>query len=698
MRRRLFRSIAGAALLLAFAAPQALAGTSAGQPFPSNLYTTPDSSQLTGLRVDLPQPNCATNPSDCADVALLDQLDGFNVQPRISIPFSGAIDLSTVSSKTVFLVGPGDHVVGINQAVWEPAPVNTLHVESDELLRQHATYLLVVTTGIHDSAGEALDATDFRRDNFGQTKDDAEKAYRKALLDALPGAMAGGANPSDIAAMSVFTTQSITPISQRIRAQIRASAAPAPNFALGPGGTRTVFPAATLTSILLTRDHPSQFPTPTPTTTFLPTPALSIFPGSVGTLAFGTYASPDYETAAKVIPPYATATGVPAPQATNQVQFTLFEPTGAAPAGGWPVVIFGHGFTDSKDGAPWVVASSFAHAGLATIAINVVGHGFGPNGTYTVSTSAGAPVTFPSGGRAVDQDGNGTFDSTEGVGAVGPLALIGNRDGLRQTVVDLMQLVHVLQAGVDVDGAGSADLSTSRIYYAGQSFGGIYGVQILGLEPDLRGGVPNVPGGSIIEVARLGGFRPLVGLALLGRTPSLYNAAPNPPFFTSFNENEPLRSAPLPSGAVPVLVDTVPGASAIQEGLDRTEWAQNAANPVAYAEHVTAPVIVQFARGDKTVPNPTTTAILRAGNLAGRATLYRNDLAFAANPAATNKNPHTFLTDLANAQRAGVALAAQAQMATFFASDGTVTIDPDGAGSLFETPTSMLPEDLAFIP
>jgi hypothetical protein len=41
---------------------------------------------------------------------------------------------------------------------------------------------------------------------------------------------------------------------------------------------------------------------------------------------------------------------------------------------------------------------------------------------------------------------------------------------------------------------------------------------------------------------------------------------------------------------------------------------------------------------------------------------------------------------------------AQAQIATFFACDGATTIDPDGARPFFETPTSMLPEDLAFIP
>ena len=69
----------------------------AGQPFPTNLDTVSDATQVTGLRVDLAKPDCAARPNDCADVAVLNQLDGFNIQPRISIPFSGAIDLATVS-------------------------------------------------------------------------------------------------------------------------------------------------------------------------------------------------------------------------------------------------------------------------------------------------------------------------------------------------------------------------------------------------------------------------------------------------------------------------------------------------------------------------------------------------------------------------------------------------------------------------
>jgi hypothetical protein len=680
------RIVIAATLLAAFAFVfplSALSATSTGQPFPTNLYTVPDASQITGLRVDLPKPECTTHPSDCADIAVLDTLDGFNIQPRISIPFSGPIDLSTVSSSTIFLVGPGDDVVGINQAVWEPA-TNTLHAESDEQLAQDATYLLVVTNGVHAADGTPIKAT-FRHDlNYGQTKNRATKAYRKALLDALPMALAGGAGPNDIAGASLFTTQSITAVSRKIRAQIQASTPPPATFLLGSGGTRTVFPAATPIS------WNRQVGTSTFSPTTLPTAALFLVPGSVASVAFGSFASPDYETAAKVIPPYGTATATPTPQGTNQIQFTLFVPGGVAPAAGWPVAIFGHGFTDSKNGAPWAVASSLAHAGIATIAINVVGHGFGAAGTYTATTPSG-PVTFPAGGRGIDQDGNGTIDSTEGVNAIGAQSLVAGRDGLRQTVVDIMQLVREIQVGIDVDGAGSADLDASRIYYAGQSFGGIYGTQLLGLEPDIRAGVTNVPGGPIVEIARLSpSFRPLVGISLITRMPSLYNVLPPNASLTNFDENMPLRN-------LPIVTDTVPGASAIQELIDRDEWAQQAGNPAAYAPYITRPVLIQFARGDKTVPNPTASAILRACGCRARATLFRNDLAFAANPAVP-KNPHTFLTNIGVPSVALYAIETQTQLATFLASDGTTTIDPDGPGVFFETPTSTVPEDLAFIP
>ena len=185
----------------------------AGGPFPSNLFTVADPSHNTGLRVNLPFPDCAVRPSDCLGLAVINTLDGFNVQPRLSIPFSGPIDVNTVTSKTVFLVRLGSliggKVVGVNQVVWDP-PTNTLHVESDELLDQHTRYALIVTRKVRDTAGKPVEASQaFVRFlsglPAGQTQTPALKAYRKALLEAVVAAVVARVNPLDIVAVSVFT-------------------------------------------------------------------------------------------------------------------------------------------------------------------------------------------------------------------------------------------------------------------------------------------------------------------------------------------------------------------------------------------------------------------------------------------------------------------------------------------------------------
>jgi len=169
----------------------------------------------------------------------------------------------------------------------------------------------------------------------------------------------------------------------------------------------------------------------------------------------------------------------------------------------------------------------------------------------------------------------------------------------------------------------------------------------------------------------------------------------------NFNDNMPLRNQP------PV-INTVPGAIDIQIVEDRGNWLEQAGDPVAWASFIrksplpggTAKnVIIQFARGDQVVPNPTTTALIRSGDLADRTTLFRNDLAFALG-VGFDKDPHIFLVNLLGSPAAFfTAIQAQTQIAVFFASDGALTIDPDGPGPLFETPINgPLPEDLAFIP
>lgn len=686
-------------------------GDLAGSPFPSDRYTQRDWSNRSFRRVNLPTPDCAVRVSDCEDIAVINGLDGFSTQPRITVPFTGAIDVNSVTSDTVYLLNLGDVLtargfgqkVGINQRLWDPA-TNTLVFEPDELLTEHSRYVLIVTSGVRDARGKPIKRAHLDDDDSDEgarsLRSQGSDEYRRELRDA--SRLHRGAGR--VTAATVFTTQTATSDLANIMRQIKASTPAAASFMVGTAGgaaVRAVFPLAGLQGVQFNRQTGAA---PAFTTGFLPTPALNIMPGAVAQLAYGKFSSPSYLTAGQFIPATPTLSGSPRAQGSNDIIFQLFVPAGPKPAGGWPVAIFGHGFTDSMYGAPWTVGSVFASQGIATLAINVVGHGGGALGTLNVLRTVGAPVSVPAGGRGFDQDGNGAIDSTEGVNAAAPRTIIGSRDGLRQTVIDLMQLVRQVEVGMDIDGDGTPDLNAQRIYYAGQSFGGIYGTKLLGIEPNIKAGVPNVPGGSIAEVARLGAFRFLTAAALATRQPQLLNLPPTPgvpvPFNLNFNENMPLRDLPL-------VINSVPGATAIAQFLDRSEWVQQSGNPVSYAPLIrksplpgsaAKPVIVQFAKGDVTVPNPTTSAILRAGALQDRATFFRNDLAFAASPGVP-KNPHTFLTNIGIAAAAPYAIAAQQQIAAFFASNGALTIDPDGAGPFFETPIALpLPEGLSFIP
>jgi hypothetical protein len=821
--------IAGGAL-----APAALAngteprfdlGDPAGGPFPSNRFTVPDESQITGLRVELPKPDCNDHPSDCDDFDVLNTLDGFNLQPRLSIPFTGPIDLDTVSSQTVFLcklqgaVCPGGNNIGINQVVWDPEE-NALHAESDQFLDQHASYLLVVTTDITDPGGDRIDPDQFQEAlHSGSAYTDELLAAVRSLKDA------PGIPPGHVGAASIFTTESVTAVMEKIRDQL-AAATPAPaDFLLGTSGEpglppqRTVFPFTDVASIAFRRQLTTA-PTFQTVSLDLSADGLNVIEGAVGTIAFGSYRSPDYvdETRGGVIPPVGTRTGTPAVQGTNEVYFNLFLPSGPEPDDGWPVVIAGHGsggggkntgnvpeaiaaklaqhglatiainavgtiafgsyrspdYVDETRGGvippvgtrtgtpavqgtnqvyfnlflpsgpepddgwpvviaghgsggggkntgnvPEAIAAKLAQHGLATIAINAVGTGFGPEGKLIVTKTDTSTVTLPGGGRNIDRNGNGVFDHPAGsipegiyTKPGGPQAIVLIRDGLRQTDADLMQLVREIEVGMDVDGDLARDLDASRIYYLGNSLGGMFGTGFVALDPDVGASELGVAGGPMVEIARLnavGPFRGLLGQLLSSRDPSLVNGGPDPinpnpqqnPF--PFRENLPLRNQP------PVVND-VPGAIAIQEAVERIEWAGQSGDPVAYAPHLrkaplagvpAKPVLYTFAQGDRVLPNTTTATLLRAGALADRTTFFRARDAYSSMTPPITPNAavvHEFLVNLTGAGGAArpFALAAQEAVATFLASDGLVTVNPGGGvGQWFQTPIVLpLPGEL----
>jgi hypothetical protein len=322
---------------------------------------------------------------------------------------------------------------------------------------------------------------------------------------------------------------------------------------------------------------------------------------------------------------------------------------------------------------------------------------------------AGGSLTIPDRGRSYDQDGNNMIGATEGSVAAPPRAwTIGERDGYRQTAIDLMQLVRVIEIGMDVDGDGSWDVDPGRIFHFGNSAGAMHGTMFVALEPSVSVAVESVPGGMAPEHSRWSPVRrPVLGTSLQARAPSLLNSPGItaidgvPVIAPHFNENKPLRN-------LPAVINTIDGAMDIQKAFEMHEWGQESGqNPIVWAPYVrTRPltglyaksVIYQFAKSDQQANNPGTTALLRAGDLAYWTLHYRHDLAFTENPAIP-KNPHQVVVSPThpNAMFRSISRGMQDQIAAFFASGGTLLIHPEPA-RFFEVPVvGPLPEDLNYI-
>lgn len=658
-------------------------------PFPTDFLTVADAQQKTGLRINLPLPDCEAEPSSCAETQPLNLLDGFNLQPRGAVRFSGAVELHSVQKGVYFVwlenitreeqgLRPQGYATQINQLVYEPA-THTAYFKPNEIFDQHRRYLLVVTDEVRDAAGDPVEADPAFVACV--TQPGGEYCTRlAAALGTIPDA-------ARVIAASEFTTLSATAWLESAR---RRLAETPPNFRrAAEGNSVSIRGLASITLRREIRANPPEFDEFT-----VPFPALLL--PNLDRAVFGIYASPDYLTENQTIPGAPTAGEIPAAGTTRDIYFHVLLPRTAPPPGGYPVAIFGHGLGDNRFGAATIVANTLAAAGLATVAINAVGHGGGPGGMVVFTPPAGAATAFSLGGRSVDLNGDGTLDGSEGC-VLFEAEPVGLRDCLRQTALDLMQLARLIREGPDLDGAGGVPLDASRIYYAGQSLGALYGSLLHAVEPQVRAAVLNVGGGSVIDIARTSdAYQGFISHYLSMRNPPLLG--PGDPFEDTF----PLRN-------IGPVVNAVPGAIAVQDLLERAEWTQMPGDPLAYAPHfqrstlpgvAAKPVLVQIARGDQTVPNPQNSAWIAAAGLRDSTQLYRHDLARQAVPT-LRENPHAYLVEIENflGASARIADAAQQQLAGYLASDGVVVRNVNVLVQgffnfpVFETP-EVLPDNL----
>lgn len=660
-------------------------------PFPTDFLTTPDARQRTGLRVNLPLPDCATRSSDCAEITQLNQFDGFSLNARLTLRFTAPIQPETLRENVFiawldpipnrFAVYPAGKLSPVNELVYDPS-TNTAFLKPDEILEGSRRYLIVVTDGVRDAAGDPVQAHEgYEACLAGRIGGDYCLRLKAAVDQTTPRLGA-----RRLVGASLFTALSSTAFLEAARGIVQTTP-PAfrvtgvvPNASLIRGITyrQQVRTAGVRFNDEVLPVQPNQFM-------------------QAGRLNFFAYRSPRFLNAAGIIPTLPTGEPLPAPTTHDEIHGHVWLPSTPAPPGGYPVLLTGHGLGDSRLGMPTVIAS-LNGAGYAVMAISAVGHGFGPESSYLLNLGTSS-AEVPAPGRGVDLDGGGAIDPFEGCVVLGPGTPLVIRDCLRQTAIDYMQLVHAIRLGIDLDGDGRRDLDPGTLHYLGQSLGGMYGTLLLAAEPEVTAAVLNVPPGSGIETGRLASsasFQFVSTIALGLRQPVLLNRGLN------YVDQMPLRYQP-------VSLLTEPGARRIQDFWDRAEWLENLGAPIFYARHLRAAtlpgvgvkrILFQMAIGDGVAANPSTSRLIRAAGMREQTSLYRHDLVRTLVPGAP-ADPHAFLIPLGSPATQAVATAAIGQAFMFLRSgsdrvpENNALVSPlFGGRTIFENPPAELPENL----
>jgi hypothetical protein len=640
--------------------------------FPDNAFAVRDKAQLTGLRIrfrrGLDYPNvggrvrkgCTSKTySICDGFRQLNKLDGFDLQPRVTVPFTGSIRLGSVNDKNFFITTAGGKFAsGLRQLTFDPA-TRMLAGISDKFLKEGTRYRIHVTNGILDGKGKRV------------------KACRSACV-------------------VTFTTQTASRELVRIRKAL--DAAPASKLTFTQNGVNDVFLAAMVAPSvadpingMVRTDQVKADPKAADAFQSSAVPNL-IPPGAAGYFAFGSFMSPRYQFASASghqdratgrtdgeIPPVPTKR-TPKPLGADRIGAIVVTPDPSQFAPPWPAAVYGPGFTRSKYDI-FVTADYNASRGILTVATDPAGHGYGSQSKTTV-TAGGTPTTFLSYGRGRDLDEDGKIGDglNDGVGPTGHFpagggaelptrkAIDGLRSGLIQTVADNMALGRSLKAGLDIPGIGANLVDPNRIMYYGLSFGGIYGTMLMGTDPLFHRGLMNVPGGPIVDIARLSSYRGDLADQLKRSRPSQLNGGPGR---NGFTEDLPLRNEP------PTVIKH-PGAASLQELFAASNWYERSGSPETFAPRIRLrpdpawrskpkEFAFQTAYGDGTVPNFTTGTLYRAGQVFDRVVYYRND-----KTPTFDSDPHGWLADPSLAGRT----AGEQQLAEFLATGQLVNTNP----------------------
>lgn len=564
-------------------------------PFPDDLYLDDEGHPSLG---ELPSEAAALEGFSDATREMLAELDGFSALAPIffqlppgsvdptSLPATPADSMREDASAFLLDASPG------SAAAFAPVPVIVRFDADSGLLAMRPyeghplvpgrRYAAVLTTAIVDDAGMPIGPNPrFQaiRDASTRPEDPVDAEAHDHYTTILASIGSSGILPESIAALAVFTVQTVAPELAAARSTVWAGEVPTVELI-------AAYPAGVELDALLGTPVAQE-------------PGLDVEGGvmhrRIGHLIQGRFEAPwMLGTEPRVHGRFRSdgADGLVVGR-TEAVPFTLTVPTGTIDR--LPVVIFQHGI-GSERSSMLAVADALAGAGYATLAIDIPYHGMRAAGALVDARHRFGATEGPDDfgertGQEIQLEYLGVIDEAGELPAFHPVYV---RDAVRQSVADLMRAVRVLREGdwsaVQAEtGLETLGFSADPLGYVGVSLGGIVGTVFLAAEPEVGAAVLNVSGGDWIRLvehsaAFSGTFLPLL-LPRLGVDASAVHPQDNPLVF-------------LPEVA---LVSTL---------LDRGDAI--AASPLLDMRPIH--LLFQMAEHDETVGNISTESLARANS------------------------------------------------------------------------------------
>jgi len=554
-------------------------------PYPTDLYFSGSTDGTLNSPVTPFLPNAAA----------INALDGYSTNASATARFSAPIDPATVSGATVFmlevdvdnatkatigfrraLVYGSDYTARVqptldsDNSTLEIVPLKPLTPSTGAT---NVGYLVILTNGLHDTAGNAATP---------------DRDYL-TILGALPTCAALTGSMNGICLLTGAQLQLTTAV---LGAPVAASAVLTFSFSTQATADTMTFAAALAQpgpiGVVATGLNLQMLNAALP-------PIADVYVGQVEIPYYHDPANPltghwDAAPGGPGVPStnLTRFNPVPVAKATLDIPIFVTVPNGASgytkPANGWPVVIFQHGITGNRTQAA-AIAGAYASQGFVVAAIDIPLHGV--TDPTNLFYQAGAERTFD-----LDLVDNAT-GATGPDGVIDPsgsyfinlTSLLTTRDNLREAAIDIVQLAKSLP-DLDLDGDTVADIDASLIHFSGLSLGAIVGTIANAVPIATVSAYLNIPGGGLPYLLRESqAFGPTInnGLAAKGLQPNttLYEQ-----FFrdaqTAVDSGDPLNFIATTVAVKPVLVtqvfnDTVIPNSATQRLIAAAPFVKTAA-------------------------------------------------------------------------------------------------------------------------